>query len=133
MFLARLTADERRALLALAERIAMSDGSVTAHEVDGLIALRREAGEVGERAPARGDVAALAEAFGTPVARRVALLALLGIALADLHLHEQEARIIEELRGLFGVSVDELEALRRWVLRDLALREEAETLLRGGA
>lgn len=128
MFVERLTADERSALVALAERLAMTDGSVTAHEVERLEALRREAGDV--RASS-SNPATLAAAFTSPSSRRIALLELHAIALADLHLHEQEARFLNDLRAAFGVPAAEAEALKSWVIRELALREEAEVLLRG--
>lgn len=131
MFLDRLSAPEREALLSVAARLLAVDGVVDA-EWAALSALTAHAG-VGPRwAP--DTSASIEELLGrleTPSSRRAGLMELLGLAHADLTYGGAERAFITQAAATLEVSATELALMENWVVRQLALAREAEHLLRG--
>lgn len=131
MFLDRLAAPEREALLSVAARLLAVDG-VNDAEWSALSALTAQAG-VGPRwAPdTSATIDALLGRIQKPTSRRAALLELLGLAHADRTYADEERAFIEHAAEVLAISPTTLALMENWVVRQLALAREAELLLRG--
>ena len=121
MFLENLEPCEKRAFLALAHKVVHADGVLAEREARILATLSDAIGE-----PALdGTVEELAAAFQSRRSRVSALLELMGMGYADGEYHVAEIESVAEIARALGFSDDELVGLENWVVRQVALIEEA--------
>ena len=121
MFLENLEPREKRAFLALAQKVVHADGVLAEREARILAALSDAIG-----APALdGTVEELAAAFQSRRSKVSALLELMGIGYVDGEYHVAEIESVAEIARALGFADDELVGLENWVVRQVALIEEA--------
>lgn len=121
MFLENLEPREKRAFLALALKVVHADGVLAEREARILATLSDAIGE-----PAlEGTVEELAAVFQSRRSRVSALLELMGIGYADGEYHVAEIESVAEIARALGFPDDELVGLENWVVRQVALIEEA--------
>lgn len=121
MFLENLTDGEKAAFLGFAHKLVQADGVLREREGEVLGSLGAMAGGP----VAEGTVNELAEAFQTRKARVSALLELLGIGLVDGEYHPAERAAVSEIAQALGFRETELAEMESWVVRQVALVEEA--------
>ena len=121
MFLENLIGKEKSAFLGLAQKVVHADGLLSAREAQLLTALEAAAGET----VAQGTIDSLAAVFQTRQSRVSALLELMGLGLADGEYHPAETKLIKEIAKALGFTEDELIGMESWVVRQVALIEEA--------
>ena len=121
MFLENLIGKEKSAFLGLAQMVVHADGLLSAREAQLLTALEAAAGET----VAQGTIESLAAVFQTRQSRVSALLELMGLGLADGEYHPAETKLIKEIAKALGFTEDELIGMESWVVRQVALIEEA--------
>ena len=127
MFLAPLTAPQKRAFMALAAMVVDSDERVTRQERELMASLSAEMGM--PDAPEGMDLAAAAAAFADWPGKVRAMLELIGIARADCDFDKRESALIRRIAEAFGIAPGELEVMDDWVFRQLALVREANYLI----
>ena len=121
MFLENLEPREKRAFLALAHKVVHADGVLAEREARILATLSDAI-----REPAlEGTLEELAAVFQSRRSRVSALLELMGIGYADGEYHVAEIESVAEIARALGFSDDELVGLENWVVRQVALIEEA--------
>lgn len=121
MFLENLEAREKRAFLALAHKVVHADGVLAEREAEILATLSSAI-----REPAlEGTVEELAAAFQSRRSKVFALLELMGIGYVDGEYHVAEIESVAEIATALGFSGDELVGMENWVVRQIALIEEA--------
>jgi hypothetical protein len=131
MFLHILTLDQQTAFLALAKKFIATDEVLSSDEHNQLELAMAETGwDFDEEVPdmAIEDIVAL---FDTPTSRRVALLELIGIGLADQEFHPNENAFVCDLASRWGMDTGIVPKLQSWVERQLQLAREGEELLAG--
>ena len=121
MFLENLTDGERSAFLGLARTLVHADGTLNGREEQVLGSLTAIAGEP----VAEGTVEDLASAFQTRRAKVSALLELVGIGLIDGEYQPAERAMVAEVAKALGFSESELTEMEKWVVRQVALWDEA--------
>ena len=121
MFLENLIGREKSAFLGLAQKIVHADGLLAPREAQLLSSLEVAAGEV----VAEGTVEDLAAIFQTRQSRASALLELMGLGLVDGEYHPAESKLIKEISEALGFAEDELIGMESWIVRQVALIEEA--------
>ena len=121
MFLENLIGPEKSAFLGLAQKIVHADGLLAPREAQLLTSLEAAAGET----VAQGTIESLAAVFQTRQSRVSALLELMGLGLADGEYHPAESKLIEEIAKALGFTADELIGMENWIVRQVALIEEA--------
>lgn len=121
MFLENLEAGEKRAFLALAHKVVHADGVLAEREAEILATLSSAIGE-----PAlEGTLEELAAAFQSRRSKVFALLELMGIGYVDGEYQVAEIESVTEIARALGFSSDELVGMENWVVRQVALIEEA--------
>lgn len=121
MFLENLEPREKRAFLALAHKVVHADGVLAEREARILATLSDAIG-----APALdGTVEELAAAFQSRRSKVSALLELMGIGYVDGEYHVAEIESVAEIARVLGFADDELVGLENWIVRQVALIEEA--------
>ena len=120
MFLNELSEPQKSTFIALATRIILADGKVKEEENVLLESMRAEMGDPA-KAPAEEFFGAVnTQHFeGQRRAKYIALLELFVISYADESLHEEESRVVDEVRESFGIDPDDQEKL------DTLAREQA--------
>jgi hypothetical protein len=131
MFLDRLDPHEQSAFLGLAAHLVHSDGVLADGERTLLAAIRASVGP--GVTPQSGSVQTLAEAFRSHGSQRAVLLELMGLGYVDGDFDWREQAVVRDVADAMGVSPDELRLLENWTLRQVALLQEAEALMTGGA
>ena len=121
MFLENLIGREKSAFLGLAQKIVHADGLLAPREAQLLTTLEAATGET----ISYGAVEELVSVFQTRQSRVSALLELMGLGLADGEYHPAESALISEISRAFGFTEDELIGMEIWVVRQVALIEEA--------
>lgn len=121
MFLENLEPREKRAFLGLAHKVVHADGVLEEREAQILATLS----ETIEEPALEGTVEELATEFQSRRSKVFALLELMGIGYVDGDYHVAEVESVAEIARALGFSDDELPGLESWVVRQLALLEEA--------
>ena len=121
MFIENLTENEKAAFLGLAQKVIRADG-VLAPKEELLLA---SWSSLGVHSPMDGTVERLASIFSTRRSRVSALLELLGLAFADGKYRRTERTLGAEIAQALGFTESELIAMENWVIRQVALVEEA--------
>jgi uncharacterized tellurite resistance protein B-like protein len=132
MFAYHLSNDEKEALLKLVGFMATSDQEVAPEERRFVLNLAHELnvsyegvfdGLNGE------NVEALCKPFGRESAKRVALVELIDLALADQEYFAEEKDAVRTVAEAMGVSEDDVEAIEDWVERGQKWHAEGHELL----
>lgn len=132
MFLRNLEDDERLAFLELASRAAVADGVIQQEEAEMMAVFRAECGMDEQEYPLSGmSVADACAKLATPLARRVALLELLAMVLADGVEHPAEHALIKQVMAEMGLASPVLTASADWVRKLHGLYREGAALLDG--
>lgn len=128
MFLHYLGEREREAFLCLARDFVEVDGAYTQDEMKMMESFAREMGLGAESIPKAPDASRRDVLFGTFTsrpARSAVLLELLALAYADQNFCEKERSFLELGAKIFGMEEEELRLMEDWVVRQLALYNEA--------
>lgn len=128
MWLANLTAEQRRALLGLAHNVVVSDGLLDPNEEQMLVDFKREMGLAPNTETDYVEIAGIEAVFDTSRSRRIALINLIHLSYADGALEIEEECLLRELSEAFEVPAEEFALLDNWVKRLLALEQEAQAL-----
>lgn len=126
MFLADLTHAQKRAFLTIARAMTEVDG-VKPEEEQLLRFFEIESGLSLDDAP-DGDPTTFASLFEDRRSQVSLLLELIGLGYSDADYTEAEAAFVRTFAEAFSIPVEQLDVLENWVLRQLALYEEAEAL-----
>ena len=121
MFLENLIGREKSAFLGLAQKVVQADGVLAPREAQLLASLEATVGED----VAEGTVEDLAATFQTRQSKVSALLELMGLGFTDGEYHPAEGRLIKKISKVLGFTEDELVGMENWVVRQVALIEEA--------
>jgi uncharacterized tellurite resistance protein B-like protein len=130
MFLYDLDPEQQDAFFALLRRLVQADDTLASEEQKARVLLRRETGRDGLPDP---ESISLEEAFSSLTERSdqiAVLLELLLVAHVDGEYHPEENHLILDLADQFDVSMERLEQLKNWALRQVSLIREAEQLRR---
>lgn len=131
MFIHEFTPDQQNAFLILAHIVMEADGMRSEQEALVMQHFKRELGLPPQYVPSGLiEVDAIA-AFDTQRRRRIALLELSAIAVAD-ELDETELVVLRRFADQFGLTALELDAMVAWSARQLLLVAEADLLLKRG-
>ena len=131
MFLAQLEERQKAAFLVLADTIIRADGAVAHQESAMLAAMKAEMGLSDAVEPDGRSIGDAVSVFATRPTKIAAMLELIGLSMADGHVHDREASALETLASAFGLPPVEFEVLRNWVVRQFALTREAAVLMAG--
>ena len=127
MFLASLTAAQKRAFVALASMVVNADERVSRQERELMKTLTAEMG-MPDTPDGMGLAAAAAE-FTDWESRVRAMLELIGIARSDCDFDKRESRVVHDIAQAFGIADGEFEVMDDWVFRLLALAREAAYMM----
>ncbi|MCB9641133.1 MAG: hypothetical protein H6727_19705 [Myxococcales bacterium] len=128
MFLHYLNEREREAFLLLARDFVEVDGAYTQDEMNMMESFARELGVATKEIPSRPDPSereSLFRIFSSRTARSTVLLELLALAYADQNFCEKERSFLEAGAKIFDLEEEELRLMEDWVVRQLALYNEA--------
>lgn len=131
MFLNRLTDEEKRSFLGLADAFVRCDDELSEQETALIQCLEAEAGVSKSEVPADTDPITYARALKSRSSRVCVLLELIGLGHADSDYSTAESQFVRRLINEWGMSEVELAVLENWVLRLLAVMEEAQNLIEG--
>lgn len=117
MFLEMLNNEQRVSFLALASRVALSDGEDTPEELEAIKTLRDEMGIQSDI-----DVSKVLEeidvsAFDTHQSRVIAALELLRLAYVDEYVHESEIAVVRDICEAMGFPEEWLSTMGEWATR----------------
>ncbi|MBU4179683.1 MAG: hypothetical protein KJ625_07090 [Actinobacteria bacterium] len=126
MYLSVLTPMQQEAVIFLARELIATDDAITAKEQDVLDQMVREVELPMPSARYLSSHGAAVEALTTGKARAIAIIELLGIAHADGEYGEEERCYIQDLVQELGVPETTVTAMENWVLRYVALTDEAK-------
>lgn len=129
MWLASLSAPQRRTLLGLAHNVVVSDGLLDPNEEAMLASFKREMELAPDTETDYVDLAGIERVFDTSRVRRIVLLNLIHLSYADGALEIEEECLLRELAETFDVSSAEFALLDNWVKRLVALEREASAFL----
>jgi uncharacterized tellurite resistance protein B-like protein len=130
MFLYDLNPQQQDAFFALLRRLVQADNTLVSEEQKARVLLRRETGRDDLPNP---ESISLEEAVSSLTERKdqiAVLLELLLVAHVDGEYHPEENHLILDLADQFDVSMERLEQLKNWALRQVSLIREAEQLRR---
>lgn len=131
MFLNRMTEEEKRSFLGLAAAFVRCDDALSEQETALIQCLAAEAGVSTSEVPTSAAPISLARVFKSRSSRVCALLELVGLGHADSDYSTDESQFVQQLSSEWGMSEAEVALLENWVLRLLAVMEEAEALIVG--
>ncbi|MBU4175130.1 MAG: hypothetical protein KKB90_12485 [Actinobacteria bacterium] len=117
---------QQEAVIFLARELIATDDAITAKEQDVLDQMVREVELPMPSARYLSSHGAAVEALTTGKARAIAIIELLGIAHADGEYGEEERCYIQDLVQELGVPETTVTAMENWVLRYVALTDEAK-------
>ena len=126
MYLSVLTPMQQEAVIYLVRELIATDEAISAKEQDVFDQMVREVELPMPSARYLSSHGAAVEALSTGKARAVAVIELLGIAYADGEYAEEENRYINDLVQELGVPETTFTAMANWVLRYIALTDEAQ-------
>jgi hypothetical protein len=132
MFLNALNETERKRFLELAYHAVCIDGVVEPREQRAFASYQQEC-QLPDYAPTGTPVAELATAFhaSTKRIRRIVLLELQGLVLADGALQQREADLLQQLATAWEFREAEYRRLRRWTQDFLDLLEDGARIIEG--
>ena len=116
-----LIGPEKSAFLGLAQKVVHADGILAPSEAQLLASLEAVAGKT----VAEGTIESLTAVFQTRQSRVSALIELMGLGLADGEYRPAESKLIEQIATALGFTTDELVGMENWIVRQVALIEEA--------
>lgn len=128
MFLRDLTDEQKRAFLALADKVYLADSHLAPEET-AILAMFRAEMDVADVPVPQMEIADAAKVFDTRKARVSALFELIALGHADGDFNRDESAVVKEIKQAFGLSLAEFEAMENWVLRQMALVREASELM----
>lgn len=126
MFLADLNHEQRRAFLSIARAMTEVDG-LKEEEEQLLRFFEIESGVSLDDAP-DGDPTTFTSLFEDRRSQVSLLLELIGLGYTDAEYTEAEAAFVRTFAEAFSIPTEELDVFENWVLRQLSLYEEAESL-----
>lgn len=132
MFTYHLSDDEKEALLKLVGFLARSDQDVAPEERKFVLDLAHDLNISSEGVFDDLDgqsVASLCERFERESAKRVAIVELVDLALADHEYFAEEKAAVRDVAETMGISDDEVAAIEDWVERGQKWHEEGHRLL----
>lgn len=130
MFLHELSGPQKRAFITLARRFVSVDGEYTEGEEELFGTMLAEMGL--ELSDGReGEFGELVESFDTREAKVSALLEIIGLGFADGDFGPDENNFVNQIANAFEIDEEEIPLMENWVRRQLALADEAESLLSG--
>jgi len=129
VFLAALNDHQKQAFLTLANAIIHADKRLTPQEEAMLASMRCEMSFPADTPVPATDMEAAIAAFDRRPSRIAAMLELTGLCLADNDVAPEEENLLARIGNAFGLSDDELLGQRDWVLRQLALSQEARIMM----
>ena len=133
MWLADLTAAQRKTLLGLAHNVVVSDGLLDPNEEGMLAEFRREMSLTDHDLPGYLELDGIEAVFADDRSRRIAILNLLRLSYADGAFEIEEECLLKQVSDRFGMAEQDFLLLDNWVRRWLVLRQEAEHMLLVGA
>jgi hypothetical protein len=129
VFLNLLDAEEKRAFVALAEKMIASDGLVIGREEAALASLKAEMGFAESGGDGR-SVEDLAGVFGSWRSKVAALLELMGLGYSDTSFSVDEKSLVTTVADQMGLTPNELAELEEWVREYVHLIRRALILMR---
>lgn len=129
MFLHHLTPAQKNSFLALATRLALADGDLTAEENAMLNRLKAEMGENAVAPPEEVFGNTNLQVFDTPRARTLVMLELLTLGFTDEDFHPDEATVLKELADGFKIASQDFRAMCAWAQRQATLLSDAAKMM----
>lgn len=129
MFLHHLTLPQKNSFLALATRLALADGDLTAEENAMLNRLRKEMGDNVVAPPEEIFGNTNLQIFDTPRTRALVMLELLTLGFTDEDFHPDEVTVLKELASGFKISAVDFRNMCAWAQRQAALLDEASGIM----
>ncbi len=129
MFLNRLTAEQKKAFLAIAMKIVGADRHLDPKERLTIEGMRYEMGLWAETDIPMGSIEELAKPFDTRQSQVILLLEGIALAYVDEEFHGEEQKILRALALIFGFSEKEATDIENWVLRFNELQKQAEAMM----
>ena len=121
MFVENPVGPEKSAFLGLARKVVQADGVLSPREAQLLSSFAAAT----KAEIADGTVQELAAEFQTRQSKASAMLELIGLGFADGEYRPVESALIGEIARAMGIRDDEIAAMESWVIRYVALSEEA--------
>ncbi|QDG53705.1 hypothetical protein FIV42_24055 [Persicimonas caeni] len=132
MFTYHLSYEEKEALLKLVGFLAQSDQDVSPEERKFVLDLAHDLNVSSEGAFDDLDgqnLESLCDAFQRDSAKRVAIVELVDLALADHEYFAEEKAAVRDVAEVMGISDDEVAKIEDWVARGQKWHEEGHRLL----
>jgi uncharacterized tellurite resistance protein B-like protein len=127
MFISNLSSEQQSAFLSLAKQLIASDGNIAPAEKALLETIQQQMSEGVTASEVTIDT--LSNVFSCKKSKASLLLELLGLAHADQEYHSTEKTFIKQLAEACDVSTNELQDMESWVVRQLALVNEANQFM----
>jgi len=132
MFLKTLNVQEKKAFLELAHVVAVSNGIINEVENKMIEAYAEEMGIGVHIEDLDGlTLESIIPVFTNEETRRIAFVEAIAIALSDGDYELAEQETIDNIRKLFGFSVDYYEAAKAWIKQSIELYQEGQNLIYG--
>lgn len=128
MWLAELSAEQRRTLLGLAHNVVVSDGLLDPNEEGMIAAFRREMSLDDTAAPDYLELDGIEAVFSGFRQRCIAIVNLLLLSYADGAFEIEEECLLKDVAARFEIGDELFLLLDNWVRRYLALKADAEVL-----
>ncbi len=129
MWLAKLTDEQRRALLGLAHNVVVSDGILDPNEEGMLSEFKAEMGYAPDYELDYLPLDGIDGVFESRASRVVAMINLLRLSYSDGAFEIEEECLLKEVSRAFELGEQEFQLLDNWVRRWLALQSEALALM----
>lgn len=128
MFIHELDSRQKEAFFTLLHELVLADEKLVEEEKTARSLLKREAGLDELPDPDQMSFSEAVDQFNSQRDQINVLLELLLVAHVDNVYHPEEEDLIQSLTSAFEISMEKLELLKNWVLRQGALLREAEEL-----
>ncbi len=129
MWLAKLTDEQRRALLGLAHNVVVSDGILDPNEEGMLSEFKAEMGYAADYELDYLPLDGIDQVFESRASRVVAMINLLRLSYSDGAFEIEEECLLKEVSRAFELGEQEFQLLDNWVRRWLSLQSEALALM----
>ncbi len=129
MWLAKLTDEQRRALLGLAHNVVVSDGILDPNEEGMLSEFKAEMGYAADYELDYLPLEGIDQVFESRASRVVAMINLLRLSYSDGAFEIEEECLLKEVSRAFELGEQEFQLLDNWVRRWLSLQSEAQALM----
>lgn len=129
MFLSDLNDTQKEAFICLAHDVVVSDGELSPGEEAMMEQLKREISLPASFEPHYIPIEGIESIFDTRKSRVAIVIALIRLGYADGAFEIEEQFLLKEVCTIFDINQQEFTIIENWVLRLIALQDEAQRFM----